>query len=458
MTGPLPFGPTPRWTPLRPHPAQHAYYRSAARFNVVPAGRRSGKTELAKRRLVRAAVLRGLAGGGPFGAGGRYFAAAPTRDQARRIYWNDLKALVPKACLAGPPRETELLIPLCNQVEIQVLGLDKPERIEGSPWDGGVLDEFADLRPEVWSRHVRPALSDRRGWCDLIGVPEGRNHFHDRYREALLDESGEWAVFHWPSADILPPEEIAGARRDLDPLTFQQEYEAGFVNFTGRAYYCFDPETHVSPGLVYDPDEPLIVCLDFNVSPGVAVVAQEQYLPGLADGDGRPVPGTGVIGEVHIPRNSNTPAVCRRLLSDFPDHRGPVRVYGDASGGAGGSAKVDGSDWDLVRRILGAHYGGRLDSRVPRSNPAERARVNAVNSRLRSADGRVRMLVDGRAAPRLVEDLEGVRLLEGGSGELDKRRDPHLSHLSDALGYYVVAEFPLDEEEEAGPLAVGGLY
>lgn len=458
MTAAPPFGPTPRWTPLRPHPEQHAYYRSAARFNVVPAGRRSGKTELAKRRLVRAAVVRSLAGGGPNGPGGRYFAAAPTRDQARRIYWDDLKALVPKSFLSGPPRETELLIPLRNQVEIQVLGLDKPERIEGSPWDGGILDEFADLRPEVWSRHVRPALSDRRGWCDLIGVPEGRNHFYDRYREALLDKSGEWAVFHWPSADILPPEEIAGARRDLDPLTFQQEYEAGFVNFAGRAYYCFRQETHVVQGLVYDAGEPLIICLDFNVSPGVAVIAQEQYLPGIADHDGRPVHGTGVIGEAHIPRNSNTPAVCRRIAADFPDHLGPVWVYGDASGGAGGSAKVAGSDWDLVRRVLGDQYGGQLEIRVPRRNPPERVRVNAVNSRLRSADGLVRMVIDGQAAPRLVEDLDGVRLLEGGSGELDKRRDPHLSHLSDALGYYVAAEFPLDEDEEAGPLIVDGLY
>jgi len=59
------------------------------RFAVVTAGRRSGKTELAKRRLVITLAKRK-----PWSPA-RYFAAAPTRDQAKRIFWADLKALVP---------------------------------------------------------------------------------------------------------------------------------------------------------------------------------------------------------------------------------------------------------------------------------------------------------------------------------------------------------------------------
>ena len=45
----------PRVTPLRYHPVQQKFIRSVARFNVVPAGRRSGKTEIAKRKIVRRA-------------------------------------------------------------------------------------------------------------------------------------------------------------------------------------------------------------------------------------------------------------------------------------------------------------------------------------------------------------------------------------------------------------------
>lgn len=426
-----------RYYPLRAHPIQLAYERSPHRFNVVPAGRRSGKTERAKRRLVKRAI-RGSGFDTP-----RYFAAAPTRDQAKRIYWADLKEMT-RPLWSGPPSESELTIRLVTGSEIVVLGMDKPERIEGAPWDGGVLDEYANMKAHAWGAHVRPALADRRGWCDLIGVPEGRNHYYDSYRaaQAMVSEWGdasEWGAFHWKSADILPPEEIDAARRDLDSLTFQQEYEASFVNFEGRAYYVFNDALHC--GRLrgrYDPAKPLMLCFDFNVAPGVAAVAQEMVLP-----NGQV--GTGWIGEVYIPRNSNTPAVARKLAEEWSGHPGSVRCYGDATGGAKGSAKVAGSDWDLVKAELGSVFGGRLQFMVPSSNPAERARLNAVNTRFLSGDGTVRMMVDPAACPHLVKDFEGVRLLAGGSGEIDKKATPDLTHISDAAGYYVHAEFPLED-------------
>src|ERR1700722_4764891 len=43
---------TRRWVELRPHAEQLRLWHNQARFKLVPAGRRSGKTELAKRRLV----------------------------------------------------------------------------------------------------------------------------------------------------------------------------------------------------------------------------------------------------------------------------------------------------------------------------------------------------------------------------------------------------------------------
>jgi hypothetical protein len=52
-------------------------------------------------------------------------------------------------------------------------------------------------------------------------------------------------------------------------------------------------------------------------------------------------------------------------------------------------------------------------------------------------------MVDPVKAPHVVRDLEGVALLAGGSGELDKKSNPALSHISDALGYYVAKESPI---------------
>lgn len=413
-----------RWTPLRSHQVQRAYYHSSHRFNVVPAGRRSGKTEIAKRRLVRAAVV------GHPRWGVRLFAAAPTRDQAKRIFWEDLKALVPPSLLAREPSETDLTLRLRNGALLQVVGLDRPARIEGQPWDGGVLDEMADVRSEAFPAHVRPALSDRAGWCDLIGVPEGRNHYYDLFRQAQAQMRTEgkdslWAAFTWPSADILPEAEIAAARRDLDARTFAREYEAAFTDFAGRAYHAFEAaRNHAAVPVAVEA--PLWLAFDFNVAPGVAVVATPW--PAVPD-------GLAVVDEVHIAEGSTTWRVCDALLARWANHAGPVTCFGDAAGGAAGSAKIGGSDWDLVRQKLAPVFGNRLSFRVPKANPPERVRVNLMNAALCASDGSVRLVVDTVRCVHLVRDLEGVRLGDG--GKIDKARDPALTHLSDALGYLV---------------------
>jgi len=449
---------TDRWLPMRYHAEQTRLIQSPARFKVVPAGRRSGKTERAKRWLVEQA----LAGKSQY-ANPNYFAAAPTRDQAKRIYWDDLKALSNRS-LIRRVSETELSIWYVTGAMISVVGMDKPERIEGSPWDGGVLDEYANMKEVAWQANVRPALADRNGWCWLIGVPEGRNHYYDTWNQAVgplnITNGGDWDGFTWFSSDILPAHEIDSAKRDLDELTYRQEYEASFVNFEGQAYYSFDRNHHCARlADRYRPSADLIICLDFNVDPGVMVICQEMEFPATPN-EQAPVEikgrkmfanvkhtgrsGTGAIGEVHIPRNSNTPAVVRKFAADWKGHNGRIFVYGDATGGSRGTAQTEGSDWDLVKKELRKSFKEeQLHFRVPRSNPTERARINAVNTRLMSGDGDVRLMVDPVACPMLVKDFEGVRLLAGGSGELDKKIDPKLTHLTDSIGYYIVKEFPI---------------
>ncbi len=426
-------GPTSRWYPLYKHPAQILYYNSKFRFNIVPAGRRSGKSERAKRRLVRKAL------GFRKYPDGWFIASAPTHKQAKRIFWKDLKMMVPDGCIVGKS-ESELTLDLINGATIQVLGMDVPERVEGPPLDHILLDEYGNMKGDAWGEHIRPALSTpgRPGSADFIGVPEGRNHYYETWIDAQTND--RWGAFTWPSADILDPEEIEDAKNDLDPLTFQQEYEASFVTFKGRAYYNFDREVHANTGLrqFYDKKADLYFCFDFNRAPGVAVVCQEFPMGTIPNAH----PFTGVIGEVHVPQNSNTPIVCRRLKQDWGKHEGRIFAYGDSTGGAGGSAKVKGSDWDLIRDELGPHYGSRLRFRVPKANPAERSRVNSVNSRVQAASGVVRFRVDPIHARWTAHDFEGVRVRDDGSGDIDKKRDPKISHLSDAVGYYIVKEYP----------------
>ncbi len=441
---------TERWTPLRHHDEQQRFWHSKARFVVVPAGRRSGKTELGKRKVIHKALR-------ATGMQPNFFFGAPTRDQAKRIFWKDLKAMIHPDILADKS-ESELSITLITGAILWVVGMDKPERIEGTPWDGGILDEYANMKPGAWKENVRPALSDRLGFCIFTGVPEGRNHYYDMYRKAATLHG--WDRFHWKSADILPPAEIEAARQELDPMTFAQEYEADFLNFEGRAYYPFEENLHCAKLTDrYNAKGDLILCFDFNVNPGTATVAQEMTFPRrqaretpvaldgvelFANAIAPEERGTGVIGEVHIPNNSNTPAVVNKFIADWGNHSGHIYVYGDATGGSRKTSATEGNDWDLVKNGLYAHFGtDRVHMRVPRSNPSERSRVNAVNTRLKAGNGRVHMMVDPGAAPQLVRDFEGVRLLAGGSGELDKKFDPKLTHLSDGLGYYISKEYPV---------------
>lgn len=413
---------TPRWSPLKPHAEQSRLWRIPTRFRVAPAGRRSGKTELAKRFGIIQALEHTASPDGWF------VFAAPTNPQAKRIFWRDLKLMVPPRLMSGLPSESELTIHLKNGADITVLGMDVPERIEGRPLDWICLDEYGNMKAKVWEENVRPALSTlgRPGSAWFTGVPEGRNHYYKLALAAQAKMRENWSFHHWLSADILDPAEIAEARRDLDELTFRQEYEASFINFSGRAYYGFDRDTHCAE-LKYDKRRQISFCFDFNVAPAICVIVQESEFTDC----------TNVIGEVYIPRNGNTVAVCHRLIKDWGDHEGRVCCYGDATGGARGTAQVRGSDWDIIRDELKMVFKERLSIYVPKSNPRERVRVNAVNSRLKNAEGEIRLFVDIDKAPMLVFDLEGVILLEGGSGEIDKKADEALTHLTDALGYYI---------------------
>lgn len=314
-----------------------------------------------------------------------------------------------------------------------VVGLDRPHRIEGVPLDGIMVDEIAEVKRESWEQSIRPALSTRGrppGWAWFTGRPKGRGLFYELYSRAGTREG--WESFTWTSATVVDPAEIEQARADLDPLTFAQEYEAKWVTFEGMAYYTFDGNVHLRP-LSYQPELPLVFCFDFNVDPGIAVIVQDQpHLDGA----------TCVIGEVYIPRNSNTPAVCRKLCQDWGHHKGQVHIYGDATGNQRKTSGIQGTDWELIREHLRGTFPDIRD-RVERSNPAERDRVNAVNTRLKNAAGRVSLYIDPHKAPHVVKDFEGVCLLEGGSGEIDKKKHPELTHLTDALGYFIHAKHPI---------------
>lgn len=402
--------------------------QSPARFKVIAAGRRSGKTEIAKRDLVRQWLAAPAKSYDWFG-----IACAPTRDQAKAIYWEDLKERVSQSAVAKI-RETDLTIQHVDGPILAVVGMDKPARAEGRPIDCAKVDEFADMKPGVWSKHLRPALDTdgRPGTAWIYGVSRPSAEFQHLATYAQQGIDKDWEYFWWPSSDILAPEAIEAAKRELDENTFRQEYGAEFVLPSGRAYYTFDRNANVRDTVPYDKDAPLLFGFDFNVEPGSAVVLQDVG------------PMTYVLGEVRIPRDSNTPAVCRRLIEDWGAHRGPIYYYGDPTGGNRGTAKTQGTDWVQIADEFRGKFPGGAHDRVDRRRLPERDRVNALNARMRNAAGEVKLHIKRDACTWLIRDLENMLLKEGTAGELWKERDLSLGHWADGLGYVVNTIHPLD--------------
>lgn len=435
------------------HPKQARYELSRCRFNVIPAGRRSGKTWIAKRRGCKMALQN------TYWPDFRIAFTCPTYAQVKRVYWDDLHRILRAhdKNLIADDSKTDLMIKLVNGSEIWLIGMDKPDRFEGPSWNWVFVDEAPNTKKEAIVQHILPALSERLGGMDEYGVPEGHNHYYKDAKFAIDEEKvqkhmSEWAYHWWRSRDVMPlylgeeaaEAEIESARRRMDEITFRQEYEAEFIHFLGRAYYEFDRSIHAGKRLLYDPSAPLHLCFDFNVEPGVAVCVQE----GLEQRREIKRDETLVIADHTIRKNSNTQRICQAIIKQWRDHKGLVYCYGDASGGARGSAKVVGSDWDIIKILLRKVFGARLNFRVPRRNPSVRAGVNAVNSRLMSANGDARLFVDPANASETADDLDETQVLKDGSGGINKKADDARTHHTDALRAYVWKRHPIAGSEK----------
>jgi len=328
-----------------------------------------------------------------------------------------------KEFTVGRPLDGDMSLILVTGTIVEVMGLDVPERIEGAPLDHIQLDEIANMKPEVWTNHIRPMLAERGGTADFTGTPEGRGHFYQLWCDALDDDA--WGAFTWTSEEVLPTDEVDRLKHDLDDLTYQQECCASFVNFEGLAYYEFKRAIHIG-ATIYDPQQPIALCMDFNAKPGNCSVIQEH-----------PRIGTQVIGEVFINRYSNTEEVTAAFIDKYKSHKGEIQLYGDPAGNQKKSSGVRGTDWDIVRVTLQkVFHPDRLAWRVSRSAPSIRDSINAVNGRLKSKLFRV-----DPSCKWMIKDLEGTERDE--TGTLKKIQGDLLTHLTDGLRYYMQRRHPV---------------
>lgn len=215
--------------PYRPRYPQVHKILDNTRFVVLVAHRRFGKTVLAVNHLIKSAVTCAK-------TAGHFGYVAPFRNQAKSVAWDYLKRYA-RPLPGLKVNESELAISLPSAgggAKIRIFGADKPDALRGLYFDGIVLDEVAQMKPEVWEEIIQPALADRRGFALFIGTPKGVNLFSTLYYHALKarEEGNEdWAAlaFDCYATNALPQEEIGRLRAELTDNKFRQEMLCDFT-------------------------------------------------------------------------------------------------------------------------------------------------------------------------------------------------------------------------------------
>ena len=205
------------WTLL---PWQIEVWQDPARFKVIAAGRRCGKSNFAIKRTLAAAL------NAPKGSAVLYL--APTLAQARQIAWDAL--LDQAGDLVRNSNVNQGDITLTNGIKIHIRSGENPDALRGLKLAFAVIDEAAFIKEEVWSKIVRPALADLKGEAIFISTPDGRNWFYDLYKLGQDGADEDWRSWHLTTWDnpTIDPKEIEAAKRTLSSWSFKVEFESSF--------------------------------------------------------------------------------------------------------------------------------------------------------------------------------------------------------------------------------------
>lgn len=405
---------------IKLHKKQMEVYRSKARFRVVVAGRRWGKTSLSRILMITRAKKPRQ----------RIWYVAPTYRMAKQIMWSDLLEAIPKKWIKKI-NETSMSVTLINGSKIELRGADKPDSLRGVRIDFLVLDEFQDMVPEVWTQALRPTLADSKGDAIFIGTPKAYNYLYEVYRRGqnpAFVERNLWQSWQFPTvtSPFIPASEIESARKDMDEKSFKQEFEASFETMSGRVYYAFDRKVHVRP-CEFNPKLPIWIGMDFNVDPMSMVVLQQQ-----PDGTVWAVDEVVLFG-------SNTEESCDALEKKYWRNQKQITMYPDPAGNQRQHARGE-TDLDILREK------GFKKIKHRKRHPKVADRVNSVNRMLRAADGSIRLYIDPKCV-HLIKSLEQT-IYKKGSRDMDK--DMGVEHSTDALGYPIELEFPIRKFEYKG--------
>lgn len=216
------------------HESQLAVFEDPARFKVVVAGRRFGKSYLAAVTLILEALKEESESGKDLSNKEIYY-VMPTFESAKKVMWPLLKSLAGMEAQGGliaQAHENTAVATLVNGRRISLKGADRPDSLRGIGLSYAVMDEYAFQKADVWEMIIRPALSDVEGKALFIGTPDGKNHFYDLFQKASTHATGyeDWAAWQFESLKnpTLSAKEVSGAIANMSVSAARQEFGASF--------------------------------------------------------------------------------------------------------------------------------------------------------------------------------------------------------------------------------------
>lgn len=257
-------------TGYTPRPHQAYLHKNMQRFNVLVIHRRFGKTVLCLNEIIDRGLRNPL-------HRPQYAYLAPTYGQAKKVAWEELKRY--SQMIPGVQyHETELKCTIKrpamgDEVVIYLMGTENYDAIRGMYLDGVVLDEAADMNPEIWGKVIRPLLQDRKGWAIFISTPKGQNFLYELYMRAkeLGVENGWFAALMRASeTGVFTEQELQELQQDMSESEYEQEFECSFAAALTGAYYGKELEKLDAANKIttvpYDPLLPVVTGWDLGVS------------------------------------------------------------------------------------------------------------------------------------------------------------------------------------------------
>lgn len=247
--------------PYTPHAKQEEIHADSTRFRVVAAGRRWGKTVFAINELIRAALSNPAQANKPVQ---RSWYVCETYRQAEMIAWRTCLKYLPDALIKAK-NVNKLSIELINGHIIEFKGSEDPDKLRGVPLVFVILDEYGNMKPEVFTEVIRASLLDAKGRALFIGTPgaDGSPHFHDIFRlgQGKAEDYKSW-LFYTKDNPHIDQGEIAKAKKELPRDIYKREFEADFTSTSGLIYDNFSNSTHVIPHYEPGPEDFVVGSID----------------------------------------------------------------------------------------------------------------------------------------------------------------------------------------------------